>query len=366
MSANRLLPARELGAEAKDALLADAVDSLYQGIVVTDPSLPDNPIVYVNEAFLRLTGYDREEIVGFNCRFLQGPGTDRATIARLREDLARGTDFFGELLNYRKDGTPFWNALSIKTLRDAKGDIVHFVASQTDVTPLRELQLRAGQQQRLELLGTFAGGIAHDFNNVLLAAVGYAELLETKLEDDALREYTQRIVAAGATGRRLTQQLLAFSRGEAKASPEPVDASRAAAETTAMAGRLLPAGVEISLSLTGDATIVNATRSQLEQILLNLVVNARDAIEATGSITVGVARDSDNVVLTVTDTGCGMSEALRERIFESFFTTKAPGAGTGLGLATVSSVVSELGGTIDVTSTLGAGSTFRVALPELR
>src|SRR5664279_3314792 len=241
------LPTHELSADAKDALLAETVDLLYQGIVVTDPTLPDNPIVYANEAFLELTGYDRSEIIGFNCRFLQGPGTDRKTVERLRDHLEQGTEFFGEILNYRKDGTAFWNALSIKPLRNASGDIEHFVASQTDVTPLKELQLRAEQQQRLELLGTFAGGIAHDFNNVLLAAVGYAELLELGLKEEALRKYAKQIVAVGATGRRLTRQLLEFSRGGGKASPEPIDVSLVAAETTAMAERLLPGGVQIIL-----------------------------------------------------------------------------------------------------------------------
>jgi PAS domain S-box-containing protein len=359
------LPTHELSADAKDALLAETVDLLYQGIVVTDPTLPDNPIVYANEAFLELTGYDRSEVIGFNCRFLQGPGTDQATVKRLRDDLVRGAEFFGEILNYRKDGTPFWNALSIKPLRNASGDIVHFVASQTDVTPLKELQQRAEQQQRLELLGTFAGGIAHDFNNVLLATVGFAELLALKLEDEAVRGYAQQIVAAGATGRRLTQQLLEFSKGGGKASPEPIDVSLVAAETAAMAGRLLPAGVQINLELSDEPAVVNASHSQLEQVLLNLVVNARDAIERIGSITVGVARESGSIVVSVTDTGCGMTEAVRERIFESFFTTKPAGVGTGLGLATVSSVVNELGGAIDVTSTVGEGSTFRVVLPEL-
>ncbi|MBA3844607.1 MAG: PAS domain-containing protein [Actinobacteria bacterium] len=352
----------ELGDGAKDALRAQTLDALYQGVVVTDPSLPDNPIVYANEAFLALTGYDRDEIVGFNCRFLQGPGTSRAMIDRLRADIRDEEPFFGEILNYRKDGSTFWNALSITPLRNDVGDVTHFVASQTDVTPLKELQLRSEQQQRLELLGTFAGGIAHDFNNVLTAVAGYSELLARDPGGESAARYTTQIGDAAATGQRLTRQLLSFSKGEGAAVRGPIDACRVAAETAALVSRLLPAGIKLAVDLPDCPVIAQATHSQLEQVLLNLVVNARDAIDGRGEIWLGVCEDATHAVITVADDGCGMTPEVQERIFEAFFTTKAPGLGTGLGLATINGIVHDLGGTITVESTVGSGTTFRVAL----
>jgi PAS domain S-box-containing protein len=346
----------------ENGLLASALAGLHQGVVITDPRLPDNPIIYANDAFLELTGYDHSEIIERNCRFLQGPGTDPAAIARLRECLATRSSFFGEILNYRKDGTPFWNALSIKPLFDAEGDIEHFVASQTDVTSLKELQRRIEEQQRLELLGAFAGGIAHDFNNVLLAALGHAELLAGKLEDPALRMHTARISEAAEAGRRLTAQLLGFGKGEQDVVAG-VDATVVVAQTAAMAERLLPGGVRIELRLPGEPALVMANRSQLEQIILNLLVNSRDAIDGIGTIGLELARGDGVVTIAVSDTGSGIPPAARERIFETFYTTKAPGSGTGLGLATVHSIVSRLGGAIGLESEEGVGTTFTISLP---
>jgi PAS domain S-box-containing protein len=346
----------------ENGLLARALAGVHQGVVITDPRRLDNPIIYANDAFLELTGYDHDEIVERNCRFLQGPGTDPAAVARLRECLATGSSFFGEILNYRKDSSPFWNALSIKPLFDAEGGIEYFIASQTDVTTLKDLQRRIEEQQRLELLGAFAGGIAHDFNNVLLAALGHAELLAAKLEDPALQLHAARISEAAEAGRRLTTQLLGFGRGEQDAVAS-IDAAVVVAQTAAMAERLLPGGVTIDLRLPSEPALVTANRSQLEQIMLNLLVNSRDAIDGVGTIGVQLTRSEGFVAIAVSDTGSGIPPAARERIFETFYTTKPPGSGTGLGLATVLSIVSRLGGEIGLESAEGVGTTFTISLP---
>jgi two-component system cell cycle sensor histidine kinase/response regulator CckA len=351
-----------LGRVGRDALRAETLDALYQGVVVTDPSLEDGPIVYANDAFLRLTGYPREEIVGFNCRFLQGPGTDRDEVARLRRALTEGESYFGELLNYRKDGSAFWNALAIRPLRDGDGAVTHFVASQTDVTPLKELQLKAQQQQRLELLGGFSGAIAHDFNNILVAVNGYAELLGQRSEDPKVVGYAARILEAGRSGSALTKQLLAFSRGR-PLQRDDVDLSALVEQTIALFSRLLPAGVALRASVD-PGIVLRADRSQLEQLLVNLIVNARDAVDPPGSIEVRLAANAESVTLVVADTGCGMTPEVEARVFERFFTTKEAGTGTGLGLATVSAVVSGHGGSLGLQTAPGAGSTFTVELPR--
>jgi PAS domain S-box-containing protein len=341
-----------------------ALDAIVQGVVVVDARRHDCPAVEVNDGFLRLTGYGRGEVIGRNCRFLQGPGTDVRELERLRTALRADEPYFGELLNYRRDGTAFWNALSLVPLHDEDGVTSHWIGTQTDLTSIRRRDLLDGQHARVVLLDAFGRAIAHDMNNVLLAASGYAELLAARLagpEREQLQGYAQQIVSAAETGRVLTQQLLGFSRGVV-APDDPVDVVEVAAATTALVAGLLPARVELRTELPREPVCVRGDRSQVAQVLMNLLVNARDAIEPPGEIVVRVKADGATARLAVSDTGTVLSPEVRARLFDAFFTV-ADG-GNGLGMLMTTTIVRRLGGRVETQAAPG-GTTVEVALPRL-
>jgi len=353
---------RHLWRDPASAVRPVALDAIAQGVVVVDARRHDCPVVEANDGFLRLTGYGRGEVIGRNCRFLQGPGTDARELERLRAALRADEPYLGELINYRRDGTAFWNALSLVPLHDEDGVTSHWIGTQSDVTPLRRRALLADQHARVVLLDAFARAIAHDMNNVLLAASGYAELLAARLagpDREQLQGYAQQIVSAAETGRVITQQLLGFSRGVGTPH-EPVDVVEVAAATTALVAGLLPARVEIRTELPREAVWVRGDRSQVAQVLMNLLVNARDAIDPPGEIVVRVDSDGGTARLAVSDTGTVLSPEVRARLFDAFFTI-ADG-GNGLGMLMTTTLVRRLGGTVETQAAAG-GTTVLVALP---
>ena len=184
-------------------------------MIVTNPNLPDNPIAFGNQAFCELTGYAPEEIIGRNCRFLQGEDTDQATIERVRQALRRRTDIAVALLNYRRDGTPFWNALFISPVFAPDGSLMYFFASQLDVTRRRDAERALAQAQRLEGLGSLAGGMAHEFNNLLTVIRGNLEPLLAGPEQDTDRRLGERLLRVRAAAERattLTHAMISFAR----------------------------------------------------------------------------------------------------------------------------------------------------------
>ncbi len=227
---------------------------------------------------------------------------------------------------------------------------------------LEETSEQLRQSQKMDAIGRLAGGVAHDFNNLLLAINGYAEFLSDSLTDARLKGFATEIQSAGERAAALTQQLLAFSRRQVL-EPRVLNLNDAASEIELMIRRLIGAGITVDFDLDPDLRNVEADASQIGQVLLNLAVNARDAMGGAGTLTVSTRNDGDHVVLTVTDTGEGMDEETRGRIFEPFFTTKEVGSGTGLGLATVYGIVTQSGGEIGVRSAPGEGASFTVRLP---
>ncbi len=190
-----------------------AIQAVSQGILITDPHQPDDPIIYASPGVERLTGYPPDEVVGRNCRFLQGKDTDPKAVAQVRSALREGEPCEVELLNYRKDGTPFWNHLLISPVRDEAGRLTHFIGVQTDVTGRRRLEIQFRQAQKMEAVGRLAGGVAHDFNNLLTIINGYTDLLLQRLQrDDPMRELLAEVHKAGERAGMLTRQLLVFSR----------------------------------------------------------------------------------------------------------------------------------------------------------
>jgi len=278
-------------------------------------------------------------------------------------------------------------AYEIRPLRDGSGSIVGVIGVGLDVTErehAKEQQIKLATQlrqaQKVEVIGRLAGGVAHDFNNLLTSIMGNLSLAEMQLERTSpIRRYLASAGVAAESAATLTRQLLAFGRKQV-IDPRPTNLSWLIEKIQGMLGRLLGESITLTMRCASDLWTVQADPGQLEQVLINLLVNARDAITGHGEIVVetenvGVASPSpfmpstleprDYVMLTVSDTGRGMSEAVRAKLFEPFFTTKEVGAGTGLGLATVHGAVEQNGGAISVVSKLGEGSTFRIFLPRV-
>ena len=344
-----------------------AMRAVSQGILISDSTRPDNPIIYANSAAERLTGYRSEELVGRNCRFLQGAKTGSEVVAEVREAIRAGKECSVEILNYRKDGTPFWNALSITPVRDENGKLLHFVGVMADVTDRRNLEEQLRQSQKMEAVGQLAGGVAHDFNNLLTIISGYSAILLSKLEsNDPMREAVKAISEAGGRAASLTRQLLVFSR-KAILETKILDLNEVVQGTEKMLRRLIGEDILLTAVLDPQISRVKADPGQLDQVLMNLSVNARDAMPRGGKLTLETknveldghyahnhadARAGSYVMLAVSDSGGGMPPEVKAHIFEPFFTTKGVGKGTGLGLSVVHGIVKQSGGHIEVYSEL--------------
>jgi len=488
--------------EDENRCLGRAVASASEGILVTDPHQPDNPIIYANPAFLRMTGYDLADVLGRNCRFLQGPGTDPATVAALRQAIQDQREISITILNYRKDGQPFWNELRIAPVFGDQGDLLYFVGLQTDVSerkqseaslqkqaqllelahdaivvrdfddritfwnqgaektygwqreqvigahshtflhtqfpkPLATIQAELlahghwegelvhtrqdGQPrtvtshwalqrdldgkpiavleintditekkvleaqflraQRMESIGTLAGGIAHDLNNVLTPILSSAQLLLMRAIADEHKQ-TQLLETIEASARRggaLIKQVLSFARG-VEGERTALQIRHLITEIRTIAQETFPKSIDIRADAVHDLWLTSGDATQLHQVLMNLCVNARDAMPDGGTLTLTArnlqideqyarmnldAKVGSYIVVTVADKGTGISPEQLDRIFEPFFTTKEPGRGTGLGLSTVLAIVKSHGGFIEVSSRVREGTQFRVYLPAV-
>ncbi len=368
-------------AEEKLRLRDRAIHAVTQGILITDPARPDNPIIFASPSFERLTGYKAEEVIGRNCRFLQGPDTDKEAVEQLRGAIRAAQPITVEILNYRKDGKAFWNAVSVSPVQDSDGRVTHFVGVQTDVTERKKLEGQFRQSQKMDAIGRLAGGVAHDFNNLLTIISGYSDLLLGNLPaSDPTRGMVREIRQAGERAAGLTRQLLVFSRQQV-VEPKVLNLNALVTDTEKMLRRLIGEDLDLRSALDPELGNVKADAGQVEQVIMNLVVNARDAMPTGGKVTIETANvelDDDYarthtevkpgpyVMLAVADTGCGMDEATKARIFEPFFTTKGVGQGTGLGLATVYGIVTQGGGHLAVYSEVGVGTTFKAYFPRVR
>jgi PAS domain S-box-containing protein len=298
------------------------------------------------------------------------------TYARARTS---GADFWTQHRAIWPDGAVRWLSGAGRILLDEQGRPLRGIGISLDVSERRSLEEQYQQAQKMEAVGRLAGGVAHDFNNLLTAILGYCELLLADFEPgDQRRADIAEIQKAGTSAAGLTRQLLAFSRKQI-IEPTQFDLNEVVADMRAMLGRLIGEDVKIVLALRPEATPVKADRGQVEQIVMNLAVNARDAMPDGGRLTIETANvvlDEDYaamhlsvkpgpyVALTVTDTGTGMTPQVQTRLFEPFFTTKEPGKGTGLGLATVHGIVTQSGGCVNVYSEIGRGTSFKVYFPR--
>lgn len=361
-------------------LLDRAIQAVSQGIIICDANQEDYPIVYAGPGFERITGFRLEDVLGRNCRFLQGKDTDQDTVQEIRAAVADGQPCSVEILNYRKDGTPFWNALSVDPVHNEVGAPEYLVGVLNDITHRMRLENQLRHSQKMEAVGRLAGGVAHDFNNLLTVISGYSDLILAAPEDEEnVRESARFISEAGSRAAALTQQLLGFSR-QSMLKPEILNINIAIAESGKLLRRLLGSDIEFATVLHPSLHQTKVDPGQLDQVLMNLAINARDAMPDGGKLTIESSnvllndeyaathldcKTGPHVMLAVSDTGCGMKPDVVARIFEPFFTTKEKGKGTGLGMATVFGIVQQSGGCIHVYSEPGHGTTFKIYLPAV-
>lgn len=361
-----------------------AVESARVPVLVTDPTRPSNPVVYANRAFTNLTGYTSEETLGRNCRFLQGPETDPTAVASIRQAIAEQRDVCVELINYRKDGTPFWNSLSISPVFNQAHELTHFFAWQTDVTRRRIAEDKLKQAQRMDTLGELTGGIAHDFNNLLQVMAGYLDIIErtaTKPTVDRQRLVRSAGHAKAAADRAtmLTRQLLAFSRKQ-RLQAETLSINEVITSAHRSGAQALD-HICVQTNLANDLWNCHIDPTQTKIALLNLFSNSRDALDGRPEPTIRI--ETRNVVIqgpsglpawagllpgryvsvAICDNGVGIPEAVRDRVMDPFFSTKDEGRGTGLGLSTVYGFVLQSGGTVRVNSRENIGTTVRLYFP---
>ncbi|HXG69855.1 MAG TPA: PAS domain S-box protein [Gemmatimonadaceae bacterium] len=328
-----------------------------------------------NPAAERLFGWTAGEVVGQVEPHV--PETKHSDLEEIREKALRGDGFVSfETRRIRKDGRLVDVNLSASALRNGTGALSGLMGIYADTTERKRLEEQVRQSQKMEAIGQLAGGVAHDFNNILTVISAYSDMLRQSLgEDDDRRADVDEISKAADRAAGLTRQLLAFSRQQV-IQPKVLDLNRVVTEVEKMLRRLLREDVQLTTVLAPGLGRVRADPGQLEQILMNLAVNARDAMPDGGTLTIETSNASARVMdgaspasvvlLTVRDTGTGMNAETKARLFEPFFTTKEVGTGTGLGLATVYGIVTQSGGSIDVTSSPGAGATFSIALPMVK
>ncbi len=376
-------PTFEAASHGNDIFFA-AVEKTRMPMIVTDPHQPDNPIIFANNAFIAMTGYQPEELLGRNCRFLQGPETDRETVDELRAAIRERREIATEILNYRRNGTSFWNALFVSPVFGTDGELLYFFGSQLDVSRRRDAEDALRQSQKMEALGQLTGGIAHDFNNLLQVMLGYLDLSITATKGDTLDvgRLARNLTNAQTAARRattLTQQLLAFARKQ-RLDGRPVNLNTVVDNMQDLIRRTLGDEVELEAELAEGLRNCRVDPSQCEVALLNIVLNARDALAGrprkvltieTGNCEVGRADvtafaglpPGRYVTIGITDTGCGMPEAVRQRVMDPFFTTKEEGKGTGLGMSMVYGFAKQSGGMVRIHSEEEVGTTVRLFFP---
>ena len=361
--------------EEAHARLAIVVEQASETIVITDTR---GTILYANPAFEKSTGYTRAEAIGRNPRLLKSGKQNDKFYQQMWEVLERGEAWHGHFINRRKDGTLYEEDATISPVRDMTGNTISYVAVKRDVTREVQLETQLLQSQKMESVGQLAGGVAHDFNNMLAATMMHLSLLQGNPDlSPETQETIQELIEGAKRAANLTRQLLMFSRRSVM-EVKLLDLNELVTNLLKMLGRLIGEHIVVRFDRREGLPPIAADPGMIEQVVMNLAVNARDAMPKGGGLAIAIEAvrvGPDRVLgkpgvepgqflcLSVADNGCGMDEALRQRIFEPFFTTKEPGKGTGLGLATVHGIVAQHKGWVEVESEVGQGTTFKVFLP---
>ena len=356
--------------------LAKAIEQASDAVVITDSKAN---IEYVNNAFEQISGYLRKEVIGKNPRILKSDKHNADFYKEMWEMLARGEVWRGQITNRRKDGTLWDENTTIFPLRDVVGHIVNYVAVKRDLSQVMRLESQLRQAQKMEAVGSLAGGIAHDFNNILAAIVGYTELSLSQQSDNVeVSRYLGEVLNASHRAAQLIQQILMLSR-QTEQERKPISIASMVKESIKLLRGSLPPNIEFHCDIDSKCPCILADPTQIHQVMMNLGTNAYHAMEKEGGvftvtlecreITQEQTREllgltpGQHVCLTVSDTGHGMDEETRLRIFDPYFTTKPEGKGTGLGLSIVHGIVCAHQGTIHVSSERDRGTSFVMHFP---
>ncbi len=361
--------------------LSSVIEQSIDMVLITDK---EGKIIYVNPAFEKTTGYSSAEIIGKIPKFLYAGRNNDVHFDEVVKRLKRGESWSGNSYNKKKSGEIFKCNIVIFPIKDDQGEIINYASIRRDVTKEEQLKEQVFQAQKMESLGKLTGGVAHDFNNLLTVINGFSKLaMELINKDHPVHNYLDQIYKAGERASHLTSQLLTFSRKQVM-SPKKVNINQIFQDTQKMLRRLISEDIELIFKLDESVQPIKADLTQLDQILMNLVVNARDAIlekkdakekkivVSTKQVNVSyeVARQfidlqtGPHILIQVSDTGIGMPEDVMKQIFEPFFTTKKEGKGTGLGLATVYGIIKQNKASIQVKSKPGVGTTFSIYWPN--
>jgi PAS domain S-box-containing protein len=330
-----------------------------------------------NNGAERIKGYRADEIIGQHFSvFYSGKDREDGLPQRLLMTAARDGRVEAEGWRIRKDGSRFWANVVIDAVHDDAGDLIGFAKITRDMTERRAVDEQLRQSQKMEAVGQLTNGVAHDFNNLLATIIPNLELAQSHIKDECVLKHLENAMRAGERGAQLTNQLLAFSRRH-EIVTEPVDVNQVVSEACEMLPRTIGPTIEIETPLAGNAWWALSEPGQLELAILNLAINARDAMLAGGKLAIttkNISRGKDRgfppldpgdyVMISLADTGAGMTEEVRRRAFEPFFTTKDIYKGTGLGLSMVYAFAHQSGGTVTIDSEIGRGTTVTIYLPR--
>jgi PAS domain S-box-containing protein len=356
-------------------LLQTVLNTVSEAVVVTDLQ---GMILHVNPAYETLTGYAADELMGKSAGIVKGGTHDERFYDVLWDTLRAGKIWRGNFINRNKSGSVYTERAIITPVKDAAGEITMYVGVKNDATAEREIEEQLRQARKMQSVGQLVGGVAHDFNNLVQVINGFAGIVRSKLEPGhAACENVEEIASAGAHAKELVQQLLLFSRREGH-RPVDLNLNDEIGHLRKMLGRVLGEDIQMEFLSEPELKSVFADSSHIQQVVMNLCANARDAMPQGGVLVVqtenvslekdslsfpGEVRPGEYVMLSVSDTGCGMDDETMAKVFEPFFTTKRAGEGTGLGLSTVYSIVKQSEGYVDLVSAPGKGAAFNIYLP---
>jgi len=362
----------------RESFIRNVLDSVDEGFIVVDRSYR---ILAANRAFCNGVGHGMDGVVGRKCYEVSHrrdrPCDEGGVECAVRQVFEGGSAQTASHLHLDREGAHRYVELRAYPILDPSGTVVSAIETITDVTERRKLQDQLTQAQKMEAIGTLAGGVAHDFNNILTVIIGYAYAVADALPpQDPIQESVEQILEASGRAAQLTRGLLAFGRKQIM-SPQPTDLNAVVRAVEKLLRRLIGEDIDLEIALAQGPLVAMADAGQIEQVLMNLAVNARDAMPEGGTLSIATSsarleeqradgsgpEPCEYALISVSDSGTGMDEATRQKVFEPFFTTKAPGKGTGLGLAIVYGVVRQHGGSIDVRSEPGRGTTFEIRLP---
>ena len=359
-----------------------ALSAVEEGITITDPSREDNPMIYANKGFQKMTGYDVDEILGRNCRFLQGPDTDPKTVEQIRKALEEDVHVTVEILNYTKNDKPFWNQLSITPLYNDMGELTHYVGIQKDITEMKRQEEELKEAEKLAAIGEMAAGMMHEINNPNAFIRGNIEFLKKgwqRLQDhidtdevdedlEFILEETEDTFEGMLSGTNRIEQIVnkvkLFARRKSRPSEQETFLP---GSYVTQALKSIPETEKPWFTITrgdDDQNEIKGDPSEFQQLVINLVENAIDAVSEVEDPEVQVESVVDDAYyLRVRDNGEGIPEDIQNKIFDPFFTTKATGEGTGLGLSIVRGIIDRMNAEVDLDSGPGEGTRFQVKIP---